>query len=712
MLAKLLSTTAAAGIFVLGAGTAAAQQAASSPTTDTQDAAEATSSDDIIVTAQRRSERLIDVPQSVTAVDGSQLTRAGSTDSMELGQVVPGLTMTQGGVAPGQPSIRGVGTSLTAAGSSSTVAVYIDGVYQLSQSGAAFDLNNIEGVEVLKGPQGALYGRNSTGGAILVTTRRPSTVAASGNVALGYGNFNAFTANGYLNLPITDQLAVNFTGGFEDSDGYVRDIVRNKRLGDSKSFDLMGKARFEIADNADITLSLHHKYRSDPNPFNSNALNGNAATGRTIPGTVVASRPHEVALSFDPFIRSDYNAGNVTVNFETGGYKIKSITSITDNWMEFLADTDFTPPNSTSLYSEFKERTVSQDLIISSPDGGAFSWIAGLLYSHEAAIAAVPARNTVGYVDVDIYSGFAEATLELTPGLSVTAGGRYTYENLMFSATNAGVPATFARTNSGAFTPQVSVKWRASDDTNLYATYSQGYRSGGWNSTSLDPTPFLPEHVTAYEVGIKSSAMRSLTLSAAAYYYDFKDIQFQAGLLTGTTYRTFIYNAAAARTYGGEMEFDWRATRSLSVRGGLSYNDARYTDFPNALVTTPIFGGGNVQAPRQVRGNRTIRTPELSGNLSLNYTTELDPGKFDVSVNANYQSRTYFDPGNRISQPQRVLLNARIGFTPSAFPVGIEVWAKNIGDVDYIASISDSAAGDRTTWGAPRTYGVTLRASF
>lgn len=283
---------------MLGTTTCLVTQVAQAQSTQNSDATQA-GSGEIVVTAQRRNERLVDVPISISVLTGNALEQAGVRSTEDLTATVPGLNFATNG-AFAQPTVRGVGTTVTSAGNDANVAIYIDGVYQPNQISNFSDLVDLEQVEVLKGPQGTLFGRNATGGAIRVTTKRPS-LSSEARATASYGRFNDIRLTAFGTGPLSDKVAVSFALLYGDDEGYVRNRGTGNKVADTNARSMRGKILFQPSETVEFLLSGSHSKRSSNPAFTLGVLNGNSIALR-LPGSIQPTGPREVSLTFDPFI--------------------------------------------------------------------------------------------------------------------------------------------------------------------------------------------------------------------------------------------------------------------------------------------------------------------------------------------------------------------------------------------------------------------------
>ena len=671
---------------------------------------------DIIVTAQRREERLVDVPASIVAISGEQLTRAGINGMDDLTRQAPGVIINKTG-AYLQPTVRGIGASVQGGGAESNVAIYVDGVYVASQTGAMFDLANLESVQILKGPQGTLFGRNATGGAILITTRDPSH-DLSGQINASYGRFNEYKLSAYVTTGLTDTLAADLSTYYRSSDGFVRDLRTNALRGEQSSLDLRSKLLFEPSDDVKFVLLGSHNETNDPAGLNYTSLNGNTV-GRNFPNSlpVATDRRHvsqELPTRIDTNTESVALNGSIKFDFATlnliSGYRTE------DDYIETDLDSSYAPA-SYATYDQFND-SFSQEINFTSPPGADFSWVIGAFYYWNAAGSKSWNLNGRPFykarITSDSISGFADGTYDLGR-VSVIAGVRYSSEKRRFKR---GLPgAAYTVDTSATFnswTPRFGLRYDVGDRSNIYATFSKGFKSGLYNISSPSTIPVLPEKIDAYEVGFKS-ASRLLDFNAAAYLYKYNDIQVTAYDYTSGVSR--LFNAAKAEVYGFELDAAWRPSANFDARAAIAYTHAEFTRFPGAPAFTPsatLLNGapcpdrncGNVQSLVDASGNQMLRAPELTLSAAANYRFPLDNGgEVAFGVRPYWSSKINYSFQERIRQPSYFTLDADISWSLNE-QVRLTLWGRNLTDATYANSRSESSARDAIAWAQPISYGI------
>jgi iron complex outermembrane recepter protein len=706
----LLSMTAV--IALLPAGAAFAQDAAP---------AEATNEADIIVTAQRRAERLIDVPVSVSAVSGESLEDAGVTSSRELSMVVPGLRVEASG-AYVQPTIRGISTSVISPTAEANIATYIDGVYQSTMVGAVYDLPDIRQVEVLKGPQGTLFGRNATGGAILINTVQPDLAAATGMMATSYGRFDDLMFRSYVTVPLVeDRLAIGVSGLYQNSGGYKRNIITGRMVGDVETVLVRGKIRFRPWDGADFVLTGLYVDRKDEGAVKNTNYLGNNAARATLPASQIASRPWEFAGNEDPVANSKQTSVSLRGEIEVGPGALTTTTAYTDNENLLTSDSDNSPLAGSYIEVPGFNESFQQELIYATNQVGPVRAVAGLFYYYSDGGQNLNVNRNLQAIfqrdKAESYAAFGELTFDISDRLNVTGGLRYSRDKQRaFAAFVAGtgiqpavIPMLGERTWD-SWTPRVSVLFKATDRTNLYFTYSQGFKAGLFNTVSLQPTPVNPEKVKAFEAGIKSNEVQNLSLSLAGFYYDYKDLQQPTIVSTNNVPRQELRNAASSEIYGAEFTMAWNPIEAFTLSGGATWLHARYLSYPTAVINIPTGTGGNRQITADVSGNTLIRSPDFSANISARYVLDTEAGEFDATGTLFYSSKFFIESGNRVVQPDYALVNASVGFRPAGTGMEIRVWGKNLTNRAVIYGSNILPAGDSINHAPPRTYG--LEASY
>lgn len=684
---------------------------------------------DIVVTAQRRSEKVTDVPASITVLSTATLKAAGVTNSLDLEKVTPGLTMPSYGAFV-QPALRGVTSGGANVGESSNVATYIDGVYQPQQISNLLELPDIERIEVLKGPQGALYGQNATGGAILVNTLSPS-FTTSGDLSASYGNYNDVNLRGYVTRPLSDTLAVSLAANYHNHDGYRRNVATDKRDFGLNSKSVRGKILFEPTPAVRLTLTGYYTDRKDSSAYAGQPYDNNSIGYSLIPGAPRATSPKQFAADPDVFTRISSKGLNLRGEFDVGLGTITNITSYSHNKASYISDADYSPVQYAEAYTpSLAGHYFITDTNFASRKMGPVTFLAGVFYLKGSETFDVngfrlfnpslpPDPKVVIYdlptiqrVRKEILAGYGQVTLEPVDRVFITAGGRYTSEKQR-GYSDFGGPEMLAFPGNPVsfkeFTPRVTARYQITPDANVYASWAKGFKSGGINLSDFTLAPFKPEKITSYEIGFKGKITDGLRLNVSAFLYDYKDIQI-------VQYNPPIYieeNAASAKIKGVDFDLTWRVAPGLTLSGGGTYLDAHYGGSSVATVFEPNGAGNTPVADTPIGGNQMIRAPKFSGNVAIDYKLNTDAGQFGAHVGAYYNSGFALEVSNRIHQPKFATVDADLSFSPDSLKgVRLVVWGKNLSDKAYLSSLLQTNFADGVSYAEPRTFGVRAEYSF
>ena len=691
--------------------------------------------EEIVVTAQKREQVLTDVPVSVTAVSAAQLESSGLNSVADLPQMVPGMRVDlSGGFA--QPSIRGIGSAIAGTGFSTNVALYVDGFYMPSQLTTDTQFLNLQSVEVLKGPQGTLFGRNATGGAILIKLREPSFDPAM-QAKVAYGRFNKREVNLYGSTGVTDTLALDFSGVYEGSDGFTDNLFTGKDGVDGyDNWAVRGAALWKPVDGVSFKLAVQYDDHKDGRPFATNVivnpLSGDSAAVANVLGAPVPTKRGDVTNSAKTLLKSEATGVYLTSTFDLGGNKLTSFTQYrketVDNYLDL--DSSSLPIQEGAFFDT--ARTFTQEFNLSGV-ADKLDYVVGLYYIREREeqdpfpllvgqlVPAVfpdltPHNFYAANSDVEAWAAFADVTYQLTDKLSLIGGLRYNKEKadvvyylrelgLIFQAAN---PVSLA--NSGVpfdgkwdgVSPRAGVRYELTDQSNLYFTYSQGFKAGIATPNQLEPNVLKEEKVNAYEVGYKYGGSRT-RFDSAVYYYDYKDLQI-ANYINGSA----IYqNADAAEIYGAEAALTTLLTDNLQLNVGAAYTHAEYTDYKDAsaFVLTPIGLSTNEFLP-DVDGFQMQRAPKWTANVGLLYTIPLSVGSMALSGNYYYTSKFPFDTAGQYFQKAYDLLNVKASWTDPSERWELAVFATNVLDKKYNAQVLPGLPAVQRTYGEPVSVGV------
>jgi outer membrane receptor protein involved in Fe transport len=684
----------------------------------------------IIVTAQKREERLQDVPIAVQTQTAEQLETRGIEGVQALGDVVPSLSVSSA-VGFAITYLRGVGSTAIGPGIETPVSIYVDGVYYASSTSALFDFNNISRIEVLKGPQGTLFGRNATGGLIQVVTADPSQHL---QLKAGVSIDNYLTTQGdiYVSGGIANGIAADISASASTQhEGWGENIPTGDEVNRNiHNLSLRSKWLFELSENTEARLI--GDFTDMANSFNGQ---------RVFPGTDLPAFYGSIDNPGDPWdLNGDFvprvdnrNWGvSLRLDHELGGVALSSISAYRKSKTHLRWDIDFTPVPHFEGNLVDLERQFSQELQVSSVGSGPFVWTAGVYYFRARGIydpsqvfsRDVP-NNLFGPFEsillfgnqlTESIAGYGQTTLELAPDTNLTVGARYTYEKREIEGRTEGfffgdptiIPLGTTPHDEVSFekpTFRVSLDHRFSPEVLAYASFNTGFKSGGFNTQFSSDPAFLPETIKAYEIGVKTDLMNNdLRLNLSGYYYDYKNIQVQKVGLASTG----IINGASARIFGAEMEFDADLSPNLNLAGALAYTNAEFEEFLNAPFTAP--NGGVAQFPGDASGNRIPKAPRLQGNLSATYTVDMTDGS-ELALNASgvYSSRYYFEANNIASQDPFGKLNASVTWTAPDDRYSVRLFGNNLTNeavATYSSTLSDGTIN--VSYEPPRIFGVAL----
>lgn len=723
--------------------------------------------EEIVVTAQKREENMQDVPISIAAFSAERLDAQGIQSTNDLPALTPGLTIS-GSAGFSLIYLRGIGTSAFIPSFDPSVATYVDGIYIPSQQATLTDLGGVERVEVLKGPQGTLFGRNSTGGAINVITKSPGQ-SPELSASIQYGNFNSRKGKFYASYPVSDSLAISLAGIYSSEDSYYNVVSDpdsptappNYSLDPEVTKGGRIKIRWTPMENLDLTLAGYRVLQHGSLAFTEPIVKPAPITG----APVHPAGDYNTNANTEPVSNSETTAIYGTGVLGTSLFDIKLLAAYQDqNSYGNVYDFDGGQPNLVIFngLSEPSKLQTAELQFLSNDEGWTpqwLKWIAGLYYLHQEAgfdpffatigdgigllsglsdVLALPpgplTAGAYGMLETNSYSGFLQGTAELTGWLSITAGARYQEEDrflmkqytFVYAPDGEEVPTmqfNQPKVKQHNVSPKVTLEFRPTDSLMAYATWARGFKSGSYNIVTLYTTPEYvdPERVTTYELGMKSSFIDGLTLNAAVFTNSIENLQetklslFSGGAISAE-------NAGSARSRGAELDAVWlpflNANPDFVVTVGATYLDAIYTDYRDASgfdeETGLPFGSGTSQPGRDFTGNRIARTPKLSGNLGLSQTFHTDGGPLEVSGDAYYNGGFNFSPQSTEATRQDAysLFNARVSYLYEDWGMRITGFVKNLTDKKYAASSLTVDFGTYQRLAPPRTFGVVLAYDF
>ncbi|WP_265534252.1 TonB-dependent receptor [Pseudomonas saponiphila] len=709
----------------------------------------------VTVTAQHREETLQEVPVAVSAVQGTSLVADGVRNMGDITTFIPNASA-KNPDGDGRPRwyIRGLGTGDTGAATVYPVGIYADDVYLNAPIAGGGPLFDLERIEILRGPQGTLYGKNTTAGAVNVISKKP-TFDTDGYGTLGIGSKNERILNGAIGGALVDErLAARLSLYSEERDGFQKNLTTDHSYGDVDKKAVRLQFLAKLNPDLDALLKIHaREYKGD-------GSNGSLPVGRYY--NVGYQRPNgrNIALNVDEDAKLDHDGTSLTLNWHLGDYTLTSISAYDYIRGQSTSDADYSPYEvNGAAISDNRYNQYSQELRLASPQQETLRWLAGLHYFHEdldslakRIITPGPTPNgtgsnqTGGATDfrdlnyqhtTDSYALFGNLTYDFTDNFSVTGGLRWTQEkkdidlNLtqLTRATANGplIPLSASGSNGSrdesktweAWTYDLTPEYRINDNLRVFARYAHGFRSGGFNtglSTSLAQlTTVDPEKLDAYEIGLKSEWFNHrLTANANLFYYDYSDIQVNLLTVNNGVLTTALTNGAKGKVKGAELELEGQPTDYLHLRAAISFLDTEYTDFKNTNPNTGAVTG-------DYSGNSFVRSPRNVVSLGADYTIPLEiGGKLVAGGDLSFRDKEYFladrqsSADKTLSQPHYTLANSRLTWFSPDEKLSVTGFVNNLTDRRYqVHGRPNGALGQYVvTYGDPRTVGLSVTSRF
>ncbi len=785
--------------------------------------------EDIVVTATKRSERMKDVPISMSAMGSEQIDQTGVRDLKSIAEYIPNLQISQSNDFRSTVTIRGVGAQSRNIGFDARVGVYVDGVYMGQSPSLNQELLDLERVEVLRGPQGTLFGKNTVAGAINLVSKKPDEEFA-GQVTADAGNLGYTEFKGMVNIPLSDKVFTKFTIAKADRDGYVLNSFTGNDLMQVDTLSYRAQIRFQVNDKLEVNASF--------DGLNSDAL---ILVGEPLTDTFAlvpvpfAPEEREVFFDKDPDDKRDVYGGHVDINYEfDNGFTIKSITGYRDTDAVYTNQTDYSPLDIVTIKFADRYKQLTEEIQFISPDDEKFTYMVGLYYYDQEAqtqrdanigadffegffdVFGVPGpfqetvRQTLGFgvpgvdkttnfgiVNTKSYAAYFNGVYEVTDKFKIgfgmrysvedkdvnwTADGRFSGRPLLIPDSLAGLPdlvnpdnagnligtditsesiaavnffsplaaaqlAPFIQLNGLAFNtgttgddpnnpqplindrqdkffaPSINLMYAVTEDVNIYAKYSSGYKSGGFNLDFINADElkanagleFDKETVDSFEVGFKGSFMDNrIKLNMAGFISNYDDYQVNQFVdLGGGRTSIRITNAAKVQTKGIEAEATWHATDGLTFNGSLGVLDATFDEF--------LEGGAGGS---DVSGNRLPNATTFNAAFSAQYYHELEDIDSTLLLRADLTHRSgYFTTvNNDTSSPLRAIpgatvpfdyiesltmINARIGLISNSAGWEVYLWGRNLTDQrKYVDDLRDFFGTIARFPNLPRTYGI------
>lgn len=726
--AAVLIALAAAAPAGAQAQTSAQTQSASALSSQTAASDQAPTLNEIVVTAQRRAEPIQNVPITINYLSANQLSNAGVTNLGDIDSITPGLRFGYAGTFI-QPTIRGVGTTLALSGSGSNVGVYIDGFYSPNPEVNDLELLNVNSVQVLKGPQGTLFGRNTTGGAILVTTAAPSTTT-NFMADADYSSFNTQKYETYFTTGITSDLAFDVAGLFTKSDGWIHNIAdNNSDAGAYQDYTLRASLLYTPSDNLSFLARYYHTGTNDPSNLDMAAFEENGVPqvyGRFVPGTTITTSPYEVAYDGEPVTMKQHtNVWQLTSKYDFGLGTFTSYTQYRKEYGETFESLDYDSFRALNIDINVADHTFTQEFLVNSHPGR-LQWTAGAfilnsrdIWPTDGQLFDAPMSLLAASATTDrSFAGYFNMTYELAPKWFLTGGFRYTHDEQSqgFYYSTAVPIYDYPTLSSNRGTPRVVLRYQFDQESSLYASFSTGFKSAIFNVGGGQKNPILPETLKAYEIGYKFSNPR-VTANLSSYFYNYKDLQVETYAVVDNVPESLINNAATARIYGFDADLAFHITPALQLTTGANYTHAVYTDYTAAptypeclnLVACGAGYGLYLNGSTDASGFEMANAPRFTANIGPVYTIGI-PGGSAVALSANYYytSPLYFDSAEQFKQGAYSTLGLRAEWTSASGQWSAAFYGNNVTDTHYMTQVLANTFGIGAQWAEPKVLGLSV----
>lgn len=686
-------------------------------------AQEVTEIETVTVTARKVAENLQDVPGSVSVLTADELRSTGTDTTGDLFNRVPNISASGGigGVLQGQFGIRGISTLIRNIGVESGVGIYVDGVYQGRPDNYNQELIDTAQVEVLRGPQGTIFGKNTIAGALNITTVKPEDDQVNALASAEFGNYGLKRFAGYVTGPLVDDtLSGKLSLGYVTSNGYTKNLSGGPDADSLDLFSYRSSLYYTPTSNSSFVLTVDGLHdRGRPSFFQATQIAFFQSPEMTTPHTVDNNRPD--------FLRRDNYGVSLTGSLDLPFGTVTSITAYRMAAYRASLDDDQNQIDYMAV-DQWGDRTVfwSQEFRLNGEIGSDVKYVAGLFYLGQSAstdrlfalgadlgVPGEPLLTTRGHVGSRDFAAYGNVDYRITDALMASLGLRYTYEDKDVHFFQDDVTGFYAflgfpditydkKVSDGDVSPTFSLSYRFTPDAMGYVRIARGYKSAAFNVDLVSTTVGLsadPESATTYEAGLKTSWLDNrVRANAAIFKTKYSDMQVQQVLGTAIGFG----NAGRATIDGAELEVEALILPELRLDLGIGALNPRYDSYANCAPGVPSCSG-----------NQIIAAPEWTGNVGLEYTHPLGEAALIARVDYNFQSPVYFDAMNSkaYESDARGLVNLRAGVDFGKYSV--TMWAQNLTDDTYIVySDNRSTIGvpQTTAYGAPRTFGATLTA--
>lgn len=640
--------------------------------------------EEIIVTARKVEESVQDVPMSVQVLSAELLDQLDLTRLIDLQFNVPGLVVNNRGVHGAGFSLRGVADQ---GGSGLSVAPHLNGVYLGSSSLAIARMFDLQRVEVLKGPQGTLYGRNATGGSINFITRAPDK-EFSANVEAAYGSFDTTRLEGYVNLPF-DRMALRIAYTGSEGDGFIRNSVDARKFAESDFWGVRASLLFNVNDRLRIDVVAQH------------IVDDGASGELWLPNPASLPDPSDIHLTTvtlaDPYLNTSNSNANLNVEYDLDFATLRSVAGFASSEINDVDDCAGLPFLAGCVRGALplRHRQWSEELQLASMGGNTVDWLLGAYFYNDESwrdyfedipvFGPIPRHDLHSTADESALAVFGQASWQLAQDWTITAGYRWNNETYEFSSIGKGFSDSPTLVESRKVwnndSWRLDVAYAVSDDILAYAGVSTGFKSGGIEMRGMgDLDEYDPEHLTAYETGVKTQWLDGrLTVNAAAYYYDFRDLQIATSTVTDSELIFETDNAAVVEIYGIDTDANYRVSDRLNISGGVVWLPKReFVEYRNDRTGDTLSG------------NDVTRAPEWTALLALGYERPLgNNGTLAARLEYNYRSDFFYTTDNdlQFAQDAFSLLNLFLSFEPLSEKWYVFASGRNLGNADYFNTV-------------------------
>jgi len=719
--------------------------------------------EEVIVTAQRRQEDLQKVPIAVTSLSIQDLSASNVTSVQDIATLVSGF------IGPGDngmqsPHLRGIGSQVGSPGIENSVALYVDGVYIGATSPALFGLSYVQQVDVLKGPQGTLFGRNTTGGLVQISTWDPSDrPEAEGE--LGYANYNKFSGSAYFNAPVSSSVSTNVAiAASSQGNGWGKNLLSGKDVYRTDlNLTFRNKWDIRFSDATKLKISVDYEKINETGTFAYRPETGSTSyvgpPPQFLPPGALPPPPLMYTSTLSGWdVNSNSDQKNNTeayglsgrLSHDLGFATLSDALAYRRSKFDLLGfDADKTPLDYFTVDWYNVNKQLTNELQLASNAAGPVNWTVGAFYYHAVddthqpitwgALAPVlpgpPITPPIGQlllvnlndsIVTESYAGYGQADFKIASATTLTTGIRFSHDSHHITGesdttgTGGFFPAppiddSFSKSSTSA---RVALSQQLSPDAMIYASYNRGVKAGGYNPVVVNNLPYTDEQLDTIEAGSKFKFLDNRArLNFAAFYNKYKNIQVQKFQSGGPP---LIYNGPAAKSYGVDVDFEFRPVTNFRVRGTLEALHSEFTDFAQADILVPqVFGtapntitAGYTDTVGSATGNALPDAPTFTASLAPIYTIPVSYGSYELAGTWSYNSGFTTTPGLELKQAAFNMLGASLQFIGPDKRYYLKLWGSNLSNEQVAMNLTLSTTGSVVGLLAPRTFGITVGRSF